>query len=333
MDIKEVLLVCPMCKKTMTHSSHGFTCSTCDATYPEFDGIPVMLLPGAEAFKQAEFDYWNQRFVQEGNVAQLSKMYRDVDFTNDVWGITSYMKRVTALVPEGAVVLEVGAGLGSQVIPLTIRDNYSAVITDFAVSSLLVNRDAVDNCGVNGEVTSRIKYYAADADHLPFESDSIDAVVLHATLHHLPNPQKTIREIARCIRPGGLLVLGHEPNRRVFEPIRKLAGWLKITEKHTQRFVAGRYSIADEETPGFYRHELECWLTENGFVIEWATPVFFVNGFLYNFPVLMKILFGARIVVPRRLRHWGNVMDENLFAKIPGIRELFLFWSFGASKR
>jgi ubiquinone/menaquinone biosynthesis C-methylase UbiE len=47
-----------------------------------------------------------------------------------------------------------------------------------------------------------------DATDLPYEDDSIDAVVLTAVLGEIPDPGAALREIARVLRPDGRLVVG-----------------------------------------------------------------------------------------------------------------------------
>jgi len=47
-----------------------------------------------------------------------------------------------------------------------------------------------------------------DATALPFEGDSIDAVVLTAVLGEIPDPVAALREIARVLKPDGRLIVG-----------------------------------------------------------------------------------------------------------------------------
>lgn len=47
----------------------------------------------------------------------------------------------------------------------------------------------------------------AEADHLPFGDDELDAAFAHMVLHYLPSPADAIREMARCVRPGGVVVV------------------------------------------------------------------------------------------------------------------------------
>lgn len=43
----------------------------------------------------------------------------------------------------------------------------------------------------------------ADAQSLPFADGSLDIAVTSYSLHHIPDPARTIREMARVVRPGG----------------------------------------------------------------------------------------------------------------------------------
>lgn len=47
----------------------------------------------------------------------------------------------------------------------------------------------------------------ADAAHMPFSNDSFDSVCLLDVLEHLPEPENSLNEIARILRPGGFLYI------------------------------------------------------------------------------------------------------------------------------
>ncbi|MCX7702846.1 MAG: class I SAM-dependent methyltransferase [Planctomycetota bacterium] len=53
---------------------------------------------------------------------------------------------------------------------------------------------------------SAIDVYGSALD-IPFKSESFDAVVCFQVLEHLPEPARAVSEMARCLKPGGHLIL------------------------------------------------------------------------------------------------------------------------------
>jgi ubiquinone/menaquinone biosynthesis C-methylase UbiE len=51
------------------------------------------------------------------------------------------------------------------------------------------------------------RFVAGDAEDLPFDDASFDAVICANSFHHYPNPQAFFAGVARVLRPGGKLVL------------------------------------------------------------------------------------------------------------------------------
>lgn len=49
----------------------------------------------------------------------------------------------------------------------------------------------------------RMSFEQADAEELPFEADSFDAVVANYVVHHLARPEKAFGEICRVLKSGG----------------------------------------------------------------------------------------------------------------------------------
>ncbi len=61
--------------------------------------------------------------------------------------------------------------------------------------------------GVNLDAVDASPDVAADAQALPFANGSFSAVVCTQVIEHVPHPEIMLREIARCLEPGGYLLL------------------------------------------------------------------------------------------------------------------------------
>lgn len=57
----------------------------------------------------------------------------------------------------------------------------------------------------------------ADATNLPFRSQFADIVTLNATLHHCEDMEAILKEAARLVKPGGLLITDHDPQLSAWE--------------------------------------------------------------------------------------------------------------------
>lgn len=88
-------------------------------------------------------------------------------------------------------VLDVGGGTGQGVRALNVS---AGVVVDAAPEMLAKAREH-GVAGVRGDATC-----------LPVADESVDAVLVLDALHHMEQPQAVLGEVARVLRPGGVLV-------------------------------------------------------------------------------------------------------------------------------
>ena len=93
-----------------------------------------------------------------------------------------------------------------------------------------------------------VDWRQAPSDALPFADDEFTAVVCTTALHHFPDPQASISEMARVVAPGGRVVIGDSPRDAISA---------RIADPLMRRFEAGHVGLRRKD-------EIEAMLTRAG---------------------------------------------------------------------
>lgn len=97
---------------------------------------------------------------------------------------------------RGRRVLEVGVGLGTDFVQF-VRAGADATGVDLTEAAVDAVRQRLALEGLDAELL------VADAERLPFETDSFDLVYSWGVLHHTPDTRRALDEVERVLRPGG----------------------------------------------------------------------------------------------------------------------------------
>jgi demethylmenaquinone methyltransferase/2-methoxy-6-polyprenyl-1,4-benzoquinol methylase len=120
---------------------------------------------------------------------------------------------------------------------------------------------------------------AADAFHLPFATDSFDAVTVTFGLRNMDDTVAALREMCRVVRPGGRLVIC-EVSQPPFRPIRWLHYnvVLRLLPKITRPFSSNKdaYAYLAESMRDWHdQHALAVLMVEAGWdEVEWLNLTF-----------------------------------------------------------
>ncbi len=101
----------------------------------------------------------------------------------------------------GQSVLDVACGTGAVAIELARRYGCSVVGIDQSAEMLAAGRRRIGAAGVGGLV----RVQEGQAESLPFEDESFDAVTFTYLLRYVEDPAATLSELVRVLRPGGRL--------------------------------------------------------------------------------------------------------------------------------
>ncbi|KKK53900.1 hypothetical protein LCGC14_3090150, partial [marine sediment metagenome] len=72
---------------------------------------------------------------------------------------------------------------------------------DLSPNSLKLAKRGFELSNLDGEFTN------ADAEHLPYASNSFDLVYSHGVLHHTPSLEVALTEVYRVLKPGGKAII------------------------------------------------------------------------------------------------------------------------------
>ncbi|MEW5736214.1 MAG: methyltransferase domain-containing protein [Thermodesulfobacteriota bacterium] len=125
---------------------------------------------------------------------------------------------------HGLSVLDAGCGLGDDAIRMAGLVSPGGLAAGVDESRVMVERAGEKARGLHPAPV----FIRADACCLPFAEASFDRARIDRTLQHMKDPESVIRELARVLRPGGLLLAydndwgsfsinsGNRPLTRVF---------------------------------------------------------------------------------------------------------------------
>ena len=184
--------------------------------------------------------------------------------------IKSYL-RDTNLSISGKKVFEIGCGRGGFSCWLASQTPRAAqvVAADFSLAAVELGKEVGQQLGLQG-----IQWEQQDIQQIRHPDRSFDWVISCETIEHVPQPRTAIFELARILKPGGLLMLTHpnyfstfgiyrvslflrgrkfeEEGQPINQPLRSLQvqGWLREAGLKRRHFGSrGHYSIWPGRAP------------------------------------------------------------------------------------
>jgi ArsR family transcriptional regulator len=108
---------------------------------------------------------------------------------------------IAHLVERNLTVADVGTGTGILAAELH-RLGLRVIAIDHSARMLEAARSKLDADGL-----TQIELRQGEASDLPLADGEVDAALAHMVLHYLPSPGDAIREMARAVRPDGVVIV------------------------------------------------------------------------------------------------------------------------------
>jgi len=294
------------------HHMNGIVCSVCGRKYTEKNGI-VLALPTQMNELSKEEAVYHDHVEEEASEAHQLHAPRNLYYHEYLW------KKIQTM-EKGIHILELGAGSGYDA--EHILSQGKCILSDVSEQVVMDLQKKFD---------TRAQYVVADALLLPFEEKTFDLLFMVATYHHLVgNYDTSAKEFLRVVKPGGRIIIGIEPSKTYFLPIK----WLRKVLCRVAHGNPEEGSQADALMEGFTYNELQKYFSCECVSHVSIKPMWFLAGFLhYGLEFLFRVLrLKKRLQIPHTLEKGIVTIDEFLF-HIPGVKHLAWHWILEIQKK
>jgi SAM-dependent methyltransferase len=176
------LLRCPRCRGGLETSTEpaGFRCPSCALTFPDLGGVP--------------------RFAGESYVASFGRQWNRYDVARDAEdeAVFAVKAGVDPRDLAGKLVLDAGCGGGRYA---RLLGRFGAKVVGVDLSSAV--EKAASLCADLPDVS----ILQGDLTRIPLAEGVFDLAFSIGVLHHGPDPRGAFAEVARRVKPGGLLAV------------------------------------------------------------------------------------------------------------------------------
>ena len=149
--------------------------------------------------------FTNQQYLKTDQYKDSSNLDARVAihqrFSTNDYGWFRWVFDTLLKLPVDAKILELGCGHG-----LLWKENADRIPPAWDITLSDLSSGMLDSAWRNLVVTGRnYKFKEIDAQEIPFEDETFDAVIANHMLYHIPDKPKSFGEIKRVLKPNGRL--------------------------------------------------------------------------------------------------------------------------------
>ncbi len=169
--------------------------------------------------------------------------------------------------PAGSFILDVGCGVGRHLVYLGKR-GFRVAGVDVSPSAIRISQE------VCAERQIPFEGHVADMSHLPWDDNTFDGALSISTIHHhlRADVVKTLAEVRRVLKPGGLLVTDFPcTDAYDYQLLRQQVAAGELTEPEPNTFVDVRpnqHEMSDDFLPHHFCDEADARDLLKSFEVE-----------------------------------------------------------------
>jgi ubiquinone/menaquinone biosynthesis C-methylase UbiE len=222
------VLACPKCHETISDVGTAWVCNSCSAEYDhDFDNQYSFVIPSLYD-RQSDYEFvcslnkfwgegWTSRLSEHGFLYEFEEdrllEYLDAyvdEFSpvrsNRTQGLFSNEVDFDSL--HGKLGVNIGCGTGIEALTLMCHGKASVIAIDITKEARTNTNRLISKMGEGIALQG-------DARYLPIADGSVDFVYSSGVLHHSPDIGRSVNEIYRILKPGGIAYIGLYSSRSV----------------------------------------------------------------------------------------------------------------------
>ena len=176
--------------------------------------------------------------LTESQMRALDSPLRGLFLKHQELRVMKKLLRKAGISLHGSVIMDAGCGSGLGT---------GFIMEAFSPSRVIAFDYMPEQIALAKQKKLPVDFFVGDMRHMGVPDASVDAIFGITVLHHIPDWQKAVKEAARMLRKGGVLLI-EEPQEdtfgwAAFEAIAQAAGFVILQRRYSVPFVMRSYLL------------------------------------------------------------------------------------------